>query len=185
MGEKTAIQWSGMYGTDGVFIPGGTLNIGGGCTKVSAACTNCYAMAVTAGLARKLPKGNKYEGLTKQMADGRYEWTNLTAEFPERLEPLVRRTSPKPWFVSSLTDVFHKNFSDDFLIQVFGAFVAAHTQRLYILTKRPERQAEFRRLGPPSPSGRARLLAHRRTWKPSFPMSSVRLPWCSGCLWSR
>lgn len=177
MGDRTGIQWSGMYDEFDNFIPGGTLNIGGGCTKVQPACKNCYAMAVTAGLASKLPAGNKYEGLTK-LVNGRYEWTNKVVEFGERLEGLVRKTKTKPWFVSSLTDVFHEGFGDDFLIEVYGAFVAAPKQRLYVLTKRPERQADFLL------SNKEKVLAEAKKWEKRIPHLSVPNDWPAKNIWA-
>lgn len=141
MSEKTHIQWSGYIDQQtGQFLQGGTLNIGGGCTKVNDECKFCYAMEVTAGLQRKL--GDKYAGLTKSSSLGA-QWTNSVKAFPERLEPVLRKRKGQAWFVSSLTDVFHEGFEDEYLDEVFGMFAVAQKHRFYILTKRPERMKHY------------------------------------------
>jgi len=150
MADKTGIEWAGSVDEQtGQFLQGGTLNIGGGCTKVNQECLHCYAMAVTEGLKRKfegignLPMAEKYSGLTQIKGSQGAQWTNKVVKFPERLEVPLRKTKGQAWFVSSLTDVFHDGFDDEYLDEVFGMFAVANWHKFYVLTKRAERQKEY------------------------------------------
>ncbi len=54
------------------------------------------------------------------------------------LLPLTWR-KPKQIFVNSMSDIFHEDISDDFILKVFDVMKKAHWHRFQVLTKRSER----------------------------------------------
>lgn len=96
-----------------------------GCTKISPGCTHCYA-ATFAERFRGVP-GHPYE----QGFDLRLVPSKLT-------EPI---TWPKQRmvFVNSMSDLFHKDVPDDFIVLVARVMAAADWHVYQVLTKRSER----------------------------------------------
>jgi protein gp37 len=117
MSDKSAIEWTEA-----------TLNPWTGCTKVSPGCAHCY-------IDRTPPfriHGRRFEG------------GHIPLVFHmERLERMVRRRKPTLYFVNSLSDLFHKDASDEQIARVFGAMAAAPQHTFQVLTKRPERMVEL------------------------------------------
>jgi protein gp37 len=115
-----------------------------GCAHVSAGCDRCYAAKLIATRMADL-----YPGLAvgKAGSDGvkRYRFTNKIVLLPEDLgQPLQDRT-PKRFFVNSMSDLFHSKVPDDFIEAVFKVMEKAHWHQYQVLTKRPERMADFSR----------------------------------------
>jgi protein gp37 len=114
-----------------------------GCSKVSAGCQNCYAMAVAA---RFSGKGLPYEGLAIITGSGP-QWTNKVVCVEDRLLVPLQWRKPRRIFVNSMSDLFHKDIPDEFIWKVFAVMASAgrngHT--FQILTKRPERMREMLR----------------------------------------
>ena len=107
-----------------------------GCTRVSSGCENCYAERV----ARRFDyPGGSYEGLTT--SSGR--WNGVVRLIPEKLREPLRWWKPCRVFVDSMSDLFHPSIPDEFIDRVFGvtALMPHHTYQ--VLTKRPERMAEY------------------------------------------
>lgn len=98
-----------------------------GCTEVSPGCDNCYARTF-AERWRGIP-GHPYE----QGFDVRL--------WPERLDQPRRWTRPRNIFVNSMSDLFHPDVSDDYVVAVFESMRAAPQHRFQVLTKRPGRMA--------------------------------------------
>ena len=95
-----------------------------GCTKISAGCKNCYA-----------------ERIAKRFWDHPF---SEVREHPERLEEIRKWKKPRKIFVCSMSDLFHKDVSDDFISQVFMEMALHGRQHTFIvLTKRPARMMEF------------------------------------------
>lgn len=119
MGDKTGIEW-----TDATWNPVT------GCTKVSQGCKNCYAERVS----------NRFNK----------EFTKIELH-PERLDwPLRWRGSkqakaegrPSRIFVNSMSDLFHEEVPDAFIMQVFEVMrKSRHT--FQVLTKRPARMLKL------------------------------------------
>lgn len=129
-----------------------TLNPIVGCTKVSAGCENCYALAMVVRLAHnpKLPAATreKYRSTIHKVND-KWEWSGVLAFFPERLgKPLTWR-KPKMVFVCSMSDLFHEDVKDEWLEQIFEVIATCDAMQrghvFQILTKRPDIMRE--RLG--------------------------------------
>lgn len=145
---KTGIQW-----TDRTFNPVT------GCTKVSAGCARCYAKTLhdqrhAANL--RAHSGYTINGRPALPSDLR-GMPDKTFPFPacydtpfeqvmtheDRLrEPLSWR-KPQRVFVGSMTDLFHADVPDSFLDQVFAVMALTPHLTYQLLTKRPERMAEY------------------------------------------
>jgi len=127
---KTSIEWTDE-----------TWNPVTGCSKVSAGCKNCYA-----------------ERIFQRPYPGR-AFTDVRCH-PERLDAPLRWRKPRMIFVNSMSDLFHEDVPDEFILKVFDVMRAAtyeggagggrirhesgysgHT--FQVLTKRPERMRDF------------------------------------------
>jgi len=118
MSEKTIIEWTQS-----------TWNPVTGCTKVSAGCTHCYAEAFAERF-RGVP-GHPYEqGFDLKL-------------WPERLDLPLRWRQPRAVFVNSMSDLFHPQVPDEFVIEVFKIIKRADRHTFQVLTKRPERAAQL------------------------------------------
>jgi protein gp37 len=134
MSENSAIEW-----TDATWGP--LL----GCSKVSEGCRNCYAIneawkkqhhphpAVRAA----------YAGLVEKRSDGSLNWTGKVNFIPERLEIPLRWKTPRRIFVNSMSDLFHGTVSDEAIDHIWAIMAATPRHTYQILTKRPERMAEY------------------------------------------
>jgi protein gp37 len=65
------------------------------------------------------------------------------AVLPERLEEPLRRKKSTVYFVNSMSDLFHKRVSDQYIDQVFDVIRRCPQHTFQILTKRAERLASF------------------------------------------
>ena len=95
-----------------------------GCTKVSPGCDNCYAETV----AERYRGGNAFPN-----------------GFDVTLRPHKIR-EPEKWhpsriFVNSMSDLFHRDIPDDFLIQIWQTMLDIDKHQYQVLTKRPHRMA--------------------------------------------
>lgn len=118
MAEHSQIEW-----TDATWNPVT------GCTKISPGCANCYAETFAERF-RGVP-GHPYE----QGFDLRL--------WPNRLTLPLTWKKPKRIFVNSMSDLFHKDVPEDFILQVFEAMNAANWHCYQVLTKRPGRALEL------------------------------------------
>jgi protein gp37 len=118
MSDKSRIEW-----TDATWNPVT------GCTKVSPGCANCYAERFAERF-RGIP-GHHYEhGFDLQLR-------------PEMLDQPFHWAKPRHIFVCSMADLFHKDVPDEFIDQVFAVMALAPRHTFQVLTKRPERMAEY------------------------------------------
>ena len=118
MAEKSLIEW-----TDSTWNPVT------GCTKVSPGCKNCYAERLALRL--QAAKNPSYEkGFQVNIHE---HLLNL---------PLTWR-KPKQIFVNSMSDLFHEDISEEFILRVFNIMNQAYWHRFQVLTKRSERLFEL------------------------------------------
>lgn len=118
MSERSKIEW-----TDASWNPTT------GCTKVSAGCTNCYAET----LALRLQK----------MGSKRYRNAFTLTLHEDALNLPLKWKKPKKIFVNSMSDMFHKDVPDKFIDKVWDVMAKANWHIYQILTKRPERMAQY------------------------------------------
>jgi len=101
-----------------------------GCHKVSKGCRNCYAERLWPRLAAP---GQPYEGR---------QFTDVQCHVDRLEEPLSWR-KPRRVFVNSMSDLFHKHVSDEFLDRVFAVMSSCPQHTFQILTKRPKRMQDY------------------------------------------
>lgn len=124
---ETQIEW-----TDATWNPVA------GCTIVSAGCTHCYAME----MARRLEAMGveKYVGLTRKTGK-RSVWNGTVREDRSALDIPRRWRKARKIFVNSMSDLFHEQVSDAFILDVWQVMRDTPQHNYQILTKRPDRMA--------------------------------------------
>lgn len=120
---------------DGIAWTDETWNPLRGCSKVSAGCKNCYAETMAA---RFSGHGQPYEGTIE-----RGRWNGQIRLVPEKLSEPLHWKRPRRIFVNSMSDLFHEGVPFEYIAAVFGVMAAASQHTFQVLTKRPERAAEF------------------------------------------
>ena len=101
MSDRSKIEW-----TDATWNPVT------GCTKVSPACTNCYAERFA----------ERFRGVSGHP----YEQGFSLKLWPERLILPLRWKQPRRIFVNSMSDLFHEDVPDDFISRVFEVMIGAN-----------------------------------------------------------
>jgi hypothetical protein len=123
MGDSSRIEW-----TDATWNPTT------GCRRVSPGCDHCYA----ATLAKRL----KAMGNPRYQVDGPDgDGFGLTLHWDKLEEPLSWRR-PRRIFVDSMSDLFHPEVSEAFLLKAFEVMANCPQHQFQILTKRPPRMAK-------------------------------------------
>lgn len=118
MSDRSPIEW-----TDATWNPVT------GCTEVSPGCDHCYARTF-AERWRGTPRHHFEQGFDLKL-------------WPGRLSYPLRWKKPRRIFVNSMSDLFHKDVPDDFIISVFEVMALAHWHTFQVLTKRPNRMAQL------------------------------------------
>ncbi|WBH22235.1 hypothetical protein PALA1_02710 [Pseudomonas aeruginosa] len=126
---ETQIEW-----TDSTWNPVA------GCSIISDGCKNCYAME----MARRLESMGveKYKGLTRKSGK-RTVWNGVIREDEKSLSIPYSWKKPRKIFVNSMSDLFHDDVSDDFILRVWNVMRETPRHSYQILTKRPERMKEI------------------------------------------
>ncbi len=121
----TKIEWT--RGEDGA--AGMSWNPVRGCTRISPGCTHCYAETFAERF-RGVP-GHPYEqGFELRLV-------------PEKLHEPLRWRKPRRVFVNSMSDLFHKDVPDDYIVDVVRVMVRADWHIYHVLTKRSERMRDL------------------------------------------
>lgn len=124
-----------------------------GCTRVSAGCDNCYAVSMTRrleGMAKAPGSGGRkqhYAGLTVLNNRGDRHFNGVVRCVEEAIEIPLRWKQPRRIFVNSMSDLFHKSVPFDFIDKVFAVMALCPQHTFQVLTKRPERMAEYLHCG--------------------------------------
>ena len=114
MSDQSSIEW-----TDATWNPVT------GCTKVSPGCKYCYAERFAERF-RGVP-GHPYEqGFDLKL-------------WPARLSLPLHWKEPRKIFVNSMSDMFHKDVPDEFIIKAFDVMRRAKWHIFQLLSKRSER----------------------------------------------
>lgn len=120
MGSNTSIEWTEA-----------TWNPVTGCTKISDGCRHCYAET----LSRRL----------KAMGQPNYA-NGFVPTLHERMLDLPSHwKQPRAVFVNSMSDLFHDDVPDEFILRVFATMSRVDRHRYQLLTKRADR---LRQLSP-------------------------------------
>lgn len=118
MSTKSKIEW-----TDATWNPVR------GCTKISPGCVHCYAETFAERF-RGVP-GHPYEqGFDLRLV-------------PEKIAEPLSWAKPQMVFVNSMSDLFHKDIPDDYIVLVSKVMAAANWHTYQVLTKRSERQRDL------------------------------------------
>lgn len=113
MTSRSSIEWTSY-----------TWNPLTGCNKISPGCKNCYAALMSKRL--------KAMGVAKYANE-----FQLTLHESLLYEPLSWNT-PRVVFVNSMSDMFHEDVPEEFILKVFGVMKQAHQHTFQVLTKRSE-----------------------------------------------
>lgn len=162
MGDKSGIEW-----TDATWNPVA------GCDLVSPGCTQCYAMRRVAPRLAANPATPHYRGTVKKAkpsgGKGRrpdrgetYVWTGRIGFAPARtFDAPLRWTRPRRIFVNSTSDLFHPGVPDDVVDRVFAVMALSPQHTFQVLTKRPERMADYVGGAPAHHSDAAERIGYR------------------------
>ena len=129
MSATTTIEWTEA-----------TWNPVVGCTVLSPGCTNCYAMPLARRL--ELMGQEKYAGLTR-ITGKRAKWNGDIKLDEASLEQPYKWKKGRLIFVNSMSDLFHEKVTTEFINRVFDVMRDNPQHTFQVLTKRPERLAEF------------------------------------------
>jgi protein gp37 len=120
MGQNSAIEWTET-----------TWNPLTGCTKISPGCQHCYAERMSLRL-QAMGQANYANGfeltLQEHMVDAPLKWRK-----------------PRFVFVNSMSDLFHKDTPEEFILRVFDVMRRASWHVFQVLTKRSDRLVDMSR----------------------------------------
>lgn len=108
---------------------GDTWNPVTGCTKISDGCKNCYAEVTALRL--------------KAMGQDKYRNEFEVTLHEDALRDPIHWKNQNMIFVCSMGDLFHADVPFSFIDKVMETIKAAFWHQFQILTKRPERMAEY------------------------------------------
>lgn len=114
MGMKSTIEWTES-----------TWNPVTGCTKISLGCQNCYAERLSKRL--------------KAMGQNNYKKGFALSLHEHALVLPLRWKKPQHIFVNSMSDLFHEDVPDEFILRTFEVMSQASWHSFQVLTKRAER----------------------------------------------
>lgn len=120
-----------------------TWNPVSGCRLISAGCTNCYAMRMASRL--QAMGHDSYTGTTRKSGD-RPVWTGKTHLLEHTLDIPLTWNKPRLVFVNSMSDLFQDSVPFEYVERVWQTMEKARIHTFQILTKQPDRMAEFLRL---------------------------------------
>ena len=118
MGSSTSIEWTEA-----------TWNPVTGCTKISSGCRHCYAERMAIRL-QAMGQRNYINGFLPTLHEDSLDL------------PLGWKT-PRKVFVNSMSDLFHEEVPDEFILKVFKVMSQAKQHVFQVLTKRSTRLAEL------------------------------------------
>ena len=114
MANKSSIEWTGS-----------TWNPVTGCTKISPGCKNCYA--------ERIAKRLFFMGQTNYTNGFKLTIHEHALKLP------LKWKKPQMIFVNSMSDLFHRDVPEKFILKIFNVMNSAPWHTFQILTKRAER----------------------------------------------
>jgi protein gp37 len=132
--SRTKIEWSDFSWNPIV-----------GCSKISEGCQNCYAEKMASRLATIENSPEEYIFVTFWPIPANIPtgWNGKTAFVESALEKPLRWKKPRKIFVCSMGDLFHESVPFDWIDKVMAVIALCPQHTFQILTKRPERMAEY------------------------------------------
>jgi len=103
-----------------------------GCTPVSPGCANCYAASFASRFGRVWPN-----------VAMRGMWTGAVFPRVDVLDAPLRWKKPRMVFVCSMSDLFQEAVPFAYIDRVFAVMALCQDHTFQVLTKRPERMAEY------------------------------------------
>jgi protein gp37 len=124
----THIQWTKI-----------TFNVMTGCTKYSQGCANCYAKRQ----AEKL-QGDANPRTAMKYANG-FKFTVHPRALDDLEQQLHGWRKPHKVFINSMSDTFHEEAPEDFILRLFEIMEKYPRHIFQVLTKRAHRMAALAR----------------------------------------
>jgi len=118
MSDKSKIEW-----TDATWNPVR------GCSKVSPGCAHCYAETFA----------ERWRGVPGHPFEFGFDLRIV----PEKLGDPIRWGTPRKIFVNSMSDLFHEDVPDEYIVKVARVMTAANWHTYQILTKRAKRMTDL------------------------------------------
>jgi protein gp37 len=120
MSANSSIEW-----TDATWNPVR------GCTKISPGCAHCYAETFA----------ERFRGVSGHPYEQGFDLRLV----PEKLGEPLRWASSRMIFVNSMSDLFHEDVPDEFILDVARVMELASWHTFQVLTKRSDRLQELLR----------------------------------------
>lgn len=126
-----------------------TWQVTAGCKMVSPGCANCYAETMAKrlrGMAQKdVAAGRDPKGKRPYLhvLNDAGRWNGTCTPIPENLNIPLGWKKPRRIFVNSMSDLFHADVPFEFIDRVFAVMALCPQHTFQVLTKRPERMAEY------------------------------------------
>jgi len=118
MSQNSSIEW-----TDATWNPVR------GCTKISPGCKHCYAQTFA----------ERWRGIPNHPYERGFDLRTV----PEKLFEPLRWKKPRKIFVNSMSDLFHPEVPDEYIIQVVRVMMEGDWHQYQVLTKRSERMRDL------------------------------------------
>lgn len=150
MGAKTKIAWADS-----------TWPVINGCRRVTEGCRNCYAERLCG---TRLKHNEWYAGLTDPTPDGP-RWNGKWRLNEPHLNDPLRWRDPRWIFPCDRGDLFFEPVPFEVIDKVFAVMALAPQHRFLVLTKRPERAAEYAERILRSPDVVAHAAIHLGVWE--------------------
>ena len=122
MSEHSRIEW-----TDATWNPIR------GCTKISPGCAHCYAETFA----------ERFRGVSGHPYEQGFDLRLV----PEKLVDPLRWRAPRMVFVNSMSDLFHADVPEEYILEVVQVMLLAQWHTYQVLTKRPERMRDLLETG--------------------------------------
>lgn len=130
--STTSIEWTDI-----------TWNLVVGCTRVSPGCERCYAEIMASRQVLMSAALGRQSVYLPVVDTARRRWNRNVELLPARLaEPLSFRPGTRV-FVCSMSDLFHDGVPFEYIAAVWGVMASRPDVTFQVLTKRPQRMAEF------------------------------------------
>jgi protein gp37 len=149
MSTNSSIEWTATVNADGTTTPGATWNPVVGCKMVSPGCAHCYAETMSkrlAAMAKADFNAGRNPGRKQHYRDvmtHEGKWNGAVRFVPEVLNDPLAWKKPRRVFVNSMSDLFHEGMPFPYIDQIWDVMRRCPQHTFQILTKRPERMAEY------------------------------------------